>query len=165
MARTLIGAVGLAVLWLLMSGIYDKTLILIFGVISVATAIWLGRRMDMADGSRLEYPIGVFATLNYLVWLMGEIAKSNWEVSKLILTSSEPMHQKLFNVPFTQKSDLAQVVFANSITLTPGTITVETEENCFLVHAVNFSDGDMEALEDMDAHVSAIETSEAKKNY
>ncbi|MEO1143679.1 MAG: Na+/H+ antiporter subunit E, partial [Pseudomonadota bacterium] len=55
------------------------------------------------------------------------------------------------------KSELGQVVFANSITLTPGTVTVETEDDHFLVHALDFGDGDMEALAEMDSRVTAIE--------
>ena len=53
---------------------------------------------------------------------------------------------------------MAQVVFANSITLTPGTVTIESEGKHFLVHAIDFAEGDMEALAEMDAQVSAIET-------
>jgi multicomponent Na+:H+ antiporter subunit E len=49
------------------------------------------------------------------------------------------------------------VIFANSITLTPGTVSVETEEGYFLVHAISYSADDMDALADMDARVSATE--------
>jgi multicomponent Na+:H+ antiporter subunit E len=68
-----------------------------------------------------------------------------------------PIHQNLFQVPYTQRTDLGQVVFANSITLTPGTVSVETEEGYFLVHAISYSADDMDALADMDARVSATE--------
>jgi len=50
------------------------------------------------------------------------------------------------------------VIFANSITLTPGTITVETEDGHFLVHAVSYSEDDPDALADMDARITACET-------
>ncbi|MEM7214374.1 MAG: Na+/H+ antiporter subunit E [Pseudomonadota bacterium] len=160
MGRTIIAALGLAALWLLMSGIYDKILILIFGVISVALSVWVSKRLDIADGEKLEYPIGVFATLRYLCWLMIEIAKSNWAVTKIILSGKPPKQQHLFWVPVSQQSDMAQVVFANSITLTPGTISVETEGEHFLVHALDYGEGDMEALAEMDRRVTAIESSE-----
>ena len=58
----------------------------------------------------------------------------------------------------SQKTSVCKTLFANSITLTPGTISVEVEEGRFLVHAVAYSDGDMEALADMDARVKAVET-------
>ncbi|MEM9330020.1 MAG: Na+/H+ antiporter subunit E [Pseudomonadota bacterium] len=161
MGRIILAASGLVALWLLMSGIFDKPLILIFGVISVALSVWVGLRLDMADGERLTYPISGIRTLRYLCWLLVEIAKSNWAVTKIILSGKSPEKENLFWVPVTQKSDLAQVVFANSITLTPGTISVETEGEHFLVHALDFGEGDMEALADMDARVTAIETNAA----
>ena len=91
-----------------------------------------------------------------------EIAKSNIAVTKTILSSSMPIKQKLFNVPYTQRTDLGQVIFANSITLTPGTVTVETEDGHFLVHALSYSHDDLEALAVMDRRVRAAETVERK---
>jgi len=158
MIRAIIAAIGLAILWLLMSGIYDKALIHYFGIFSVLLTLYIIRRMDKVDGHELGYDIGVFATLKYICWLMVEIAKSNWAVTKIILSGKTPENQKLLYVPTTQKSELGQVVFANSITLTPGTITIETEGDHFLVHAVDFSDGDMDAFSEMDSQVRSIET-------
>lgn len=158
MKRTLIGALGLAALWLLMSGLWDKPLILIFGLVSIVLVMWLGKRMDAADGDMLDYVLKPFATIKYVAWLMIEIAKSNLTVSRIILSGKEPNRQKLFMVPVSCKSELGQVMFANSITLTPGTITVETENEQFIVHALDFDETDMEALADMDARVAAIET-------
>lgn len=158
MFRAIFGAVGLSLLWLLMSGLWDKPLILAFGVISVFLAMWIGRRMDAADhGERLQYAIKPLATIRYLFWLLAEIAKSNITVTKQILTGRPPDRQKLFMVPVSCKTDIAQVMFANSITLTPGTITVETEFEQFIVHALDFDDGDMDALADMGARVTALE--------
>ncbi|MGI9350288.1 MAG: Na+/H+ antiporter subunit E [Rhizobiaceae bacterium] len=161
MGRIIVAAFGLLALWLLMSGIYDKTLILIFGAFSVILSVYIALRLDKADGEQLKYPIGVFSTAKYLFWLLIEIAKSNWAVTKVILSGRNPDRQNLFWIPVTQESDLGQVVFANSITLTPGTITVETEGKHFLVHALDYSNGDLDSLGDMDARVSKIETSAA----
>ena len=49
------------------------------------------------------------------------------------------------------------MIFANSITLTPGTVSVETETGHFLVHAVSYTADDMDALADMDTRISATE--------
>ncbi|MEL7429738.1 MAG: Na+/H+ antiporter subunit E [Pseudomonadota bacterium] len=158
MVRTLIGATGLAILWLLMSGLWDKPLILAFGVASIALSVWIGKRIDAADGEKLRYTLMPFATFRYILWLLAEIGKSNIAVSKLILSGKDPERQKLFMTPVTCKSELAQVMFANSITLTPGTITVETEDEQFIVHALDFSESDMDGLADMDARVAALES-------
>lgn len=158
--RTIGTVTILAALWLLMSGLY-KPLILGFGVASVLLVTYVVRRMDSVDGDQFEIRIKPLAFLAYLVWLLVEIAKANWAVTKIVLSPKMRIRQHLFDVPYTQKTDLGQVVFANSITLTPGTITVETELGHFLVHALDYGDDDMDALADMDRRVSATESAKA----
>jgi multicomponent Na+:H+ antiporter subunit E len=155
--RTLLATTGLFVLWLLMSGLF-KPLILFFGLFSVVVSITILRRMERADGYRLNIPLAPLRFAKYFLWLMVEIAKANWAVTKVILSRDMPIRQHLFAVPFSQGSDIGQVIFANSITLTPGTVTVETEGDGFLVHALNYDDGDLEALDDMDRRVTVCET-------
>ena len=150
------GVIVLLGLWLLLSGIYTP-MIVGFGAASAVLAVYVVRRMDAEDGAPVLQTLGPFRFLGYLLWLMGEIAKANWAVTKIVMSPEMPIRQHLFAIPFSQKSDLARVIFANSITLTPGTITVETEEDRFLVHAVAFSEGDHAALADMDARVTATE--------
>lgn len=149
-------AIALFALWLLMSGLYSKTLITGLGAASAIFAVFIVRRMDAADDDRLEINLNPIKFISYNVWLMGEIAKANWAVTKLIV-SDKPLNQHMFYTPYTQKTDLAQVIFANSITLTPGTITVETEPGRFLVHAVDYAESDHGALADMDARVTSTE--------
>ena len=156
MLRNLGVIIILFALWLLMSGLYYKTLITGLGFASVLFALYMVRRMDAVDEDQLEINLNPFKFLSYMVWLMVEVAKANWAVTKLIV-SGRDLHQHMFYVPYTQKTDLAQVIYANSITLTPGTITVETEPGRFLVHAVEYSDDDPDALADMDARVTATE--------
>ncbi|MFK5977301.1 MAG: Na+/H+ antiporter subunit E [Rhizobiaceae bacterium] len=150
-------AILMMALWLLMSGIY-KPLIIGFGILSVVLTLWVTRKMDSVDDDDVELRLGVFSAAIYIGWLLVEIVKANWTVIRIILSPKMPINQNLFRIKYSQKSDLGQVIFANSITLTPGTITVETEPGQFLVHAVSYSDDDLDALADMDAHVSAIET-------
>lgn len=71
--------------------------------------------------------------------VLAEIAKSNWTVIKIVLSPNMDIKQKMYKVPFSQKSDLGQAIFANTITLTPGTITVEVEGDHFLVHGLSYS--------------------------
>ncbi len=67
------------------------------------------------------------------------------------------INQKFVETPASQKSDLAKVLFANSITLTPGTVTVETEDHSFIVHALNVTESSMAELKHMDEKVTLIE--------
>lgn len=154
--KTIITALILMVLWLLMSGIYEAKIIG-FGVVSVLLVMFIVRRMDVIDGDRLDVRLKPVAFLLYVLWLLVEIAKANWAVTKLILSPNMVLRQHLFPVNYSQKTDLGQVIFANSITLTPGTISVECEKGHFLVHAVDYSADDNLALADMDARVRAVE--------
>ena len=155
--QRIIGAfVVLFALWLLLSGIY-KPMIIGFGAVSVGIAIWVVYRMDQQDGDPVVIALKPVPFLGYLIWLMGEIAKANWAVTKVIMAPVMPVRQHLFDVRHSQETDLGQVIFANSITLTPGTITVETEDDRFLVHALAYTHDTIGELGDMDARVSAME--------
>ncbi len=111
--------------------------------------------MDDADDDRVQTAAEAGRRRRSIsVWLLVEIAKANWAVTKIILSPNMPIRQHFFAIPYTQKTDLGQVIFANSITLTPGTITIETEPDTFLVHAVAYTDDDIAALADMDRRVS-----------
>ncbi len=151
-----ITAIALAGLWLLMSGLF-KPLILAFGAGSVLFVVFVMARMDRVDEDTLCWKLRPLAFLGYIAWLMWEIAKANWTVTKVILSPRLSLRQHLFVVPVTAETDVAQVSFANSITLTPGTITVETEPRNFLVHALSFSESDPGAIAEMDRRVTACE--------
>jgi multicomponent Na+:H+ antiporter subunit E len=155
--RTILSALTLFALWLLMSGIY-KPLIVWLGLASAVIAVLVVRRMDIIDGHRLSIPLKPLKFITYLAWLMKEIAVSNIAVTKLILSPKMGLRQHLFRVPNTQRSELAATIYANSITLTPGTITVEIDRDAFWVHAANFDESDHGALADMDSRVTATET-------
>jgi len=155
--KTIASATFMIALWLLLSGIY-KPMLVGFGVASVILVLFVVRRMDQVDGDYLTVALNPIKFLTYFIWLLGEIAKSNWAVTKIILSGQAPQRQHFFDIPYSQSTDLGQVIFANSITLTPGTLTVETEQGDFQIHALDYSDEDLEALADMDRRVSAIET-------
>lgn len=124
----------LAGTWFLWSG-HTEPLILSFGVASVLLVAWLRARMDAVDGSREKYSFGLRPAL-YLPWLFKEILVSNLHVAKVILSPSLPIRPRLVRVKASQRTDMGQVWYANSITLTPGTITLDAHQGEFLVHAL-----------------------------
>ena len=89
--------------------------------------------------------------------MLKEIAKSNWAVTKAIMTPDMPIRQHFYKVPFSQRTEVGQAIFGNSITLTPGTITVEVEDSFFWVHGVVYDEGDHAALSEMDRRVRQAE--------
>lgn len=146
---------GLGALWLLLSGIYEP-LLLTFGGLSVLAVVLIAHRMDVID--REAVPIHLTAgILGYWVWLMKEIAKSNYDVARLILDPRLPISPRMIRVPAGQKTDLGLVIHANSITLTPGTVSVEVDAGEILVHAITRSAADGTLEGGIDRRVTAIE--------
>jgi len=156
MLRTAILTISLFVLWLLLSGIY-KPLLIFLGVVSCILTMFIVKRMNLIDRNGISELISIPGLVSYLVWLMKEIAKSNWIVTKVILSPDGKIQQKLFDVPASQTTDIGKVIFANSITLTPGTVTVETEADHFLTHALTKETADIDALAEMDRRVTSME--------
>ena len=113
--------------------------------------------MRIIDETPVKFRMNIFKLVTYCFWLIGEILKSNISVTKTILSPKIKVKQNMFDVPLSPKSEAAQVIFANSITLTPGTITVETEKNSLLVHALNFSGSTVDEIADMGNRVSECE--------
>ena len=158
--KTFLTSIFMVALWLILSGIY-KPMLIGFGIVSVALVMVIVRRMDQVDGDHVRISIKPIQFFFYVLWLFIEIAKSNWRVTKIVLARTMPIRQNLFEVPYSQTSDLGQVIFANSITLTPGTLTIETETGDFLIHALSYDPTDMDALADMDRRVTGIENGAA----
>jgi len=121
------------------------------------TADGIARRMDVVDHEGHPIHLGVRA-LVYWPWLLKEIAKSAWEVSKIILNPRLPISPTLVRFAPSQKTDVGLVMHAQSITLTPGTITIEAEPGEFLVHALTQAGGRGVIGSEMDRRVSACES-------
>ena len=131
-------AAVLLVFWLILSGIYTSFLITAGVFFSIAIALFSARRLGVVD--REGHPIHL--TLNaitYWPWLVWQIILSALNVCRIILTPSLPISPALFRVKMSQRSDVGKVTYANSITLTPGTISVDIEDDEILVHALNDS--------------------------
>jgi len=121
--------------WLLLSGIYTPFLVTA-GLGSALAIALLAMRMKLLDREGFPAHLLVKALFSYWPWLGGEILKSAWDVSKRILDPRMPISPTLVEFAPTQRTDLGLVIHANSITLTPGTISVEVAPGRFLVHAL-----------------------------
>ena len=142
--------------WLLNSGHYTL-LITSFGVASCLLVVWLSRRMGIVDEEGM--PVHLLHRLPmYLPWIAKEVVKSNLDVARRILTPGRPdVSPRLFEAPTTQHSDLGRVLYANSITLTPGTVSIRVHGTKITVHAIADEVAD-ELLEgEMDRRVTRLE--------
>jgi len=141
--------------WLLLSGFFTPFLLALGGV-SCAIVIWLAHRMGLLDEDMPSFGM-LIRFLTYLPWIAREIAKANIDVIKLIVNPDLPISPTLIRVPCTQKSDLGRVIFANSITLTPGTVSVRVENDHIEVHALSRETAEELASGAMDRRVTQVE--------
>ena len=90
---------------------------------------------------------------------MWEIVKANIDVARVLVRRRMPTDISVINVKATQKSDVGQVVYANSITLTPGTVTIALDDNILTIHALTTSAAEGLNTGEMDRRVTAVEGS------
>lgn len=126
--------VFLVAIWLLLSGHYTPLLVTL-GIVSSLLVVFIATRTSLID--REIHPVLLKpAILTYWIWLAREIFRSNLDVARRILDPRLPISPKVFTVRAGQKTDLGKVTYANSITLVPGTVTMDVEGDVFTVHAL-----------------------------
>ncbi len=129
-------AITLACAWILWSWHFEA-LLLVFGALSCLVVVLLCWRMGIIDDEGEPLLRLKLRPLFYIPWLLWQIVRSNVDVARRILSPSVPISPKLIEVPSNQKTDLGSVIYANSITLTPGTITIRIRDGVILVHALS----------------------------
>lgn len=142
-------------LWLLLSGFF-QALLLSLGLASVAVVVWIAHRMDVIDHE--GHPIHLtFRALWYWPWLALEILKSNFHIAGVILRRKIPVNPSVIEVKATQETELGQVIYANSITLTPGTVTIDIDKDIMVIHALTGASAAGLQSGEMDRRVTAME--------
>jgi multicomponent Na+:H+ antiporter subunit E len=155
MALALSAFVVLFAFWLLLSG-YFTAFLIAAGVGSAIAVVLFARRMELIDPE--GHPISVWRlTVSYWPWLLKEILKSGWDVSRAILDPRLPISPTLVRFRPSQRTAVGLVTHANSITLTPGTITVEAAKGEFLVHALTASGAAGVVDSEMDRRIALLE--------
>ena len=136
-----IPALVLFLLWLGLSGHYTP-LILSFGVATCLGVAWLANRLGVLEPDGRSFMF-VYRLALYLPWLAREIALSNIEVIKLVWHPRLPIRPQIVRADSGQRTAIALATFANSITLTPGTLTLDADEPGVVVaHALNDATAD-----------------------
>jgi multicomponent Na+:H+ antiporter subunit E len=141
--------------WLLLSGMFTPFLLAAGAASALAIAL-LSRRMEIADREGVPLHLTLSA-LSYWPWLVKEILKSGWQVIRIILDPKLPVSPTLVRFKPGQRTTMGLVTHANSITLTPGTVTVEAGRDEFLVHALTREGADGLAGSEMDRRVCRFE--------
>lgn len=146
----------LAALWLLLSGHYTF-LLLLLGLASVILVVRIALRMEVADHEGHPVHMKMRATLGYWLWLLKEIILANIDVCKRILSPGMPISPTRMSIRCSQSGDLGRVIFANSITLTPGTVSMSVDDNYIDVHALTSEGAEKLADGEMDRRIKALE--------
>lgn len=141
--------------WLLLSGHYTP-LLLTLGAASCLLVVYVARRMDVVDEEGLPLHIG-FRFLVYLPWLLWEVFKSNVRMARIVLDPRLPISPKLGRYPIRYRTDLAKVIYGNSVTLTPGTVTTAIDGDTIEVHVLEGDGFDTDEADPMIRRVHWVE--------
>ncbi|MBP5197453.1 MAG: Na+/H+ antiporter subunit E [Lachnospiraceae bacterium] len=124
-------------LWVIFNGQFTAE-IAIFGVfIAAALFVFTCKFMDYSIKKELSFYKNIFKEISYGILLVKEVVKANLFVAKLILTQETEPEPMLVTFKSSLKTETARAFLANAITLTPGTITVNLDEDEFTVHCLD----------------------------
>lgn len=151
MKRTIVLAVALIATWLIWSGIY-KPLLLGLGLLSVLITLQLANRMGLTRREFFTLDL-IPSMLGYWFWLLLETARANLQVTKIILSPGLPISPTMVTLKNPCKGFIGEATLANSITLTPGTLTVDAREGEFQIHCLTREGADEVMSGDMDRRV------------
>ncbi len=135
--------------WLLLSGHYDLFHVSI-GVFCCALVSFFSTDLLFSAANIASHHVVIWRFFLYIPWLIYQIVLANISVAKLVLSPKLKIEPQVFSFKTRLKTDLAKTTYGNSITLTPGTITLDVKDDEFYIHALagNFADdlltGEME---------------------
>jgi multicomponent Na+:H+ antiporter subunit E len=138
------------ILWLALSG-STAPLHLFLGAVAAALVAWINRGDELLSAWLWRLP----QMLRYAPWLLTEVVKANLQVARLVLDPRLPIDPVIVTFDSVLTSPLGRTTFANSITLTPGTITLEVDGSSFTVHAITEAMSDLSGSE-MERRVAAV---------
>ncbi|THB78515.1 MAG: cation transporter [Desulfobulbaceae bacterium] len=145
----------LAVFWLINSGHYTP-LLLFFMIVSVLFVVTLCRRMDVVD--KESQPLNLTFTIpGYWLWLIKEVVVANIAVARCVWQGNHSINPQVIKVTAHQKTDIGKVIYANSITLTPGTVSIDLQDNIISVHALTEESAADLLTGEMDRRVCKVE--------
>lgn len=127
----------LAGVWLVWSGIFTP-LMLGFGVLAIFISLWMTSRLQGVAAASCQSYVCLRAPL-YWLWLLKEMLLSALTVTRKVWQVKPDISPSFGWVKASQKTEEARVYYANSITLTPGTVACVVEGNKILVHALEAS--------------------------
>ena len=123
-------------LWLLLTASFAADELISGVIISLVVSIISAPKMKILNGLRLH--LGFFLGLiSYLWYFFMALIKANFDLAKRVVSKDMKLHPDVVEIKTTMRSDLGKLFLANSITLTPGTLTVDVVGDSLLVHWID----------------------------
>ena len=144
MKNTSISFLILMIVWILLNNTFQLDILLTGAVIALVISLLVCRQCDVFAEIKFT-PKAIAYTFIYLIVFFIDLVKSNLDVTRRVLSPSLPINPGIVEVKTTLKSKFGRMLLANSITLTPGTLTVEVTDESFFIHWIDVQDTDIEA--------------------
>lgn len=142
-------------MWLMLSGHFTP-LLLVAGLLATVFIVAIALRVDLVD-RETHHVLLKPTVLLYWLWLGREIIRSSIDVTRRILDPKLPISPTVIRVRAGQQTDLGRATYANSITLVPGTVSIDIDGDEISVHALTRAAAEELAAGDMDRRISALE--------
>lgn len=142
------------VAWLLWSGLY-KPLLIGLGIVSCLLVLVLSRRMGFFDNSVYSLHL-VGRLLPFWGWLGKELVIANLKVARIILDPRLRISPTVIRLDALPRGPVGQAILGNSITLTPGTVTIDDHESTLYVHCLTREGADELREGEMNRRVAAL---------
>lgn len=143
--------------WFLWSG-HTETMLLGFGVGSSALVTWLAHRMRILDDE--SFPLTILPRLVlYVPWVFVQIVKANLAMLGVLSRRDLPIAPQRMMLRLTPRTDLGRAIVANTITITPGTVSLDIHEGTLYVHALTDAAASADEAGELDRRVARLEGS------
>lgn len=133
----------LMIVWILLNNNFELEIIGVGIILSFVLSLIFGSRTDVLNEFKFT-PAAFFFTGVYLLVFFGELIKSNIDVAVRVLKPSLPINPGIVKTKTVLKSKMARMILTNSITLTPGTLTVDIDDDIIYIHWIDVESEDID---------------------
>jgi len=141
--RILVSFLILITIWFLYNNTLDITVFVIGIVLSLLTSLIFCQSCNVFNEFKFT-PRAFLYSVKFIFIFLIELIKSNLDVARRVLTPSLPINPGIVEVKTKLTSKMARMLLANSITLTPGTLTIEIIDDSLFIHWIDVKDDEVE---------------------
>ncbi|WP_198263702.1 Na+/H+ antiporter subunit E [sulfur-oxidizing endosymbiont of Gigantopelta aegis] len=124
------------ILWLLLTASFKGDELITGFVVAAFISSITAKNLSILNGMNLS-PKSPIALVRYLVYFMIELVKANLDLASRVLSKKIPLDPTMIEIKTSMQSELGRLLLANSITLTPGTLSVDVKGERILVHWID----------------------------